>query len=478
MSTTAVEQDARPIAPQRTPQDLYRLLILRNSGSELLVASERPPFTLPCVEIPRWERVAENLTEAVSKRYELSAICLFTPEPSDATTDGERPLYQVMETRGRSKAVPDEMRWRPLDSISDQSFADEQDLAAITDTLRQIAGFQSGQAIGRFGSPGWIEELFSWVERETEPYGLRLTGNFRQFNASPTFSLIRLETNAQAVWFKAVGDPNLREFEISLALAKLFPGFVPTVIAPHPAWHGWLMTEFAGATLDLVQDSCAWERAAHTLAELQIVSVRKTDQLLDAGCRDLRVPCLLTLVDPFIEVMSQLMEQQQKTPPAVLGRGELLTLGTQIKETLSELAELDIPDTLGHLDFNPGNILCSADQCVFLDWAEAYVGPPFLTLQYLREHLVRLRQGNVSLGTDAVKTYEAKWSGILSRETTSAAQDLAPVLAVFAYAVKTSAWRNPTLLREPGNAAYLRSLTRRMHVEMEQLRERRRICCN
>jgi hypothetical protein len=52
MSSTAVEQDTRPVASQRTPQDLYRLLILRNGGSELLVASERPPFTLPCVEIP------------------------------------------------------------------------------------------------------------------------------------------------------------------------------------------------------------------------------------------------------------------------------------------------------------------------------------------------------------------------------------------------------------------------------------------
>ena len=379
MSSTAVERDTRPVAFQRTPQDLYRLLMLRNSGSELLVASERPPFTLPCAEIPKWERVAENLTEAVRKRYGISSICLFTPEPSDTKTSGQPPMYQVMETRDARTVAPNEMRWLPLDSISDQRFADEQDLVAIEDTLCQIASFQSNEATAPFGRPGWIEELFSWVQHEIEPYGLRLTGSIRQLNASPTFSLLRLETTAQAVWFKAVGEPNLREFSISIALAKLFPGFVPTIIASDPSWHGWLMTEFAGSTLDEIPDTSSWERAAHTLAELQIASVGYTGQLLDAGCRDLRVPCLLTLVDPFIEVMSQLMEQQPKTPPAVLGRGELLTLGTQIKETLSELAELDIPDTLGHLDFNPGNILCSADQCVFLDWAEAYVGPPFLT---------------------------------------------------------------------------------------------------
>jgi Phosphotransferase enzyme family len=476
MSSTAVELDARILASQRVPQDLYRLLVLRNSGSEILVASDRPPFTLPCVEIPRWERVAENLSQAVRKRYGLSAICLFTPELPNATTDGEPPQYQVVETREAETAVSDEMRWLPLDLISGQYFADEQDHLAITHMLRQIAGFQSGEAIGPFGRPGWIEELVCWAQRESEPYGLRLTGKFRQLNASPTFSLIRFETNAQAVWFKAVGEPNLREFGISLALAKLFPGFVPTVIAPHPGWHGWLTTEFPGSTLDEASDSSAWARAAHTFAELQIISVGPTDQLLGAGCRDLRVPSLLTLVDRFMDVMSQLMEQQQKTPPVVLGRGQILTLGTQIKETLSELAELDIPDTLGHLDFNPGNILCSADQCVFLDWSEAYVGPPFLTLQYLNEHLGRLRQEDIRSRIDVVKAYQTKWRRNLSPEAVSTAMNLAPVLAVFAYSTGGS-WRNPTVQRDPKAAPYLRSLTRRMFFDMQRLQERRFLCC-
>ena len=90
MSSMIVEQDTRPVASQRTPQDLYRLLMLGKNGSELLVASEQPPFTLPCVEIPRWERVAENLTDAVRKRYGISAICLFAPEPSSATDAASR----------------------------------------------------------------------------------------------------------------------------------------------------------------------------------------------------------------------------------------------------------------------------------------------------------------------------------------------------------------------------------------------------
>lgn len=301
--------------------------------------------------------------------------------------------------------------------------------------------------------------MSSWLKREIEPYGLRLIGEFRQLNASPTFALLRLETNGQAVWFKAVGEPNLREFPISVTLSSLFPGFVPAVIATHPAWHGWLTTEFPGSTLDAVSDACAWQQAARTMVELQVASVEKTAQLLEAGCRDLRITSLLALVDPFMEVMSQIMEQQQKTPPLILRREDLQTLGRQVKDSLAAWAQLDIPDTLGHLDFNPGNILCSAYQCIFLDWAEAYVGPPFLTLQYLCEHLVRLRQEDIGLGTDVVNAYETKWHRVLSPATVSAARDLAPVLAIFAYAAGTAAWRSPTMLRQPKTAAYLRSLT-------------------
>ena len=472
MSSTAVEQDACPVAARPLSQDLYRILLLRNDGSELLVAGQRPPFTLPCVEIPRWERVAENLTAAVRRRYQLSAVCLFTPELSVTTTDNAQPLYQVMETREAWIAAPDETYWLPLDSISNQFFAEEQDLVAITDGLRQITEFKKGEAIGPFGRPGWIEELTSWVQHEVQPYGFRLSGEFRQLNASPTFALLRFQTNSQALWFKAVGEPNRQEFPISVALSRLFPGFVPVVIATHSTWNGWLTTEFPGSTLDQVRDACAWERTAQTLAELQIASLGKTDQLLGAGCRDLRVTSLLRLVDPFIDLISQLMEQQHKTPPPVLGKEEMRELGRQIKGALTAWAGSNVPDTLGHLDFNPGNILTSADQCVFLDWAEAYVGPPFLTFQYLIEHLTQSTPQSLTSSQLLVDHYVSNWLCRASRVAVASAQRLMPLLAAFACAT-ASDWTKALLSRDERFLGYLRSLTRRMQREASALHANR-----
>jgi hypothetical protein len=470
MSGTTVEQVTCPFTTQPALQDLYRLLMLGKNGSALLVASERPPFTLPCVEIPKWERVAENLTEAVGKRYGISAICLFTPEPPGAPTDAEQPLYQVMETREARTAVPDEMRWLRLESISDQFFADEQDLFAITETLRQIAGFQSGEAIGPFARPGWIEELSLWAQRAIAPHGLRLSGKLRQLNACPTFALLRLETNGPAIWFKAVGEPNLREFQISLILSKLFPGLVPEILATHSAWHGWLTAEFASTTLDEASDARAWERSAQALAELQIASIERIHELLEAGCKNLTVASLRTAVDPFFEVMSELMEQQPKTPPPILDRDSLQRLAVHTHQVLSDWSALNIPDTLGHLDFNPGNIICSPDRCVFLDWAEACVGPPFLTLEYLRIHLAKLESADQGANSVVTDSYARAWRSVLPAPVVSKAQLIAPGLAVFAYAVAEQPWRDPKARTQHGSAPYLRSLTRRMHAEMQRLR--------
>src|SRR5262249_1784741 len=154
---------------------------------------------------------------------------------------------------------------------------------------------------------------------------------------------------------------------------------VPKVLATHPAWHGWLTLEFPGHHLDQCPENC--ELASETLARLQIASREEVDALLTCGCRDLRGASLLPMIDPFLKVMGEQMAMQEKMQPAPLCPTELSQLGEWLKEALTEWTALPVPDTLGHLDFNPGNVLCSSERCIFLDWAEAYVGPPFMTIE-------------------------------------------------------------------------------------------------
>jgi hypothetical protein len=304
------------------------------------------------------------------------------------------------------------------------------------------------------------------------PLGMELK-DFQQLNGCGTFSLVRFETTQLPVWFKAVGKPNLHEFPITVALAELFPQYVPSVLATQPACHGWLMADAGGPPLNEAEDSSAWKDAATALAGLQIASIGAIDDLLKAGCRDLRVGRLLESVDPFLEVMADLMQQQTKVPPAILSRHELSRLAATLKSALHCLQSVGIPDTLGHGDFNPGNILLGSKRCVFIDWAEAHVSHPFLTFEYLMSHLRKDCPALIRFEDAIRSSYAQRWQSISLSEHLSEAFLFSPLVAVFAYAVAGNSWRDPERLKIPQVPGYLRSLARRMKQEADSVQRRR-----
>jgi hypothetical protein len=290
--------------------------------------------------------------------------------------------------------------------------------------------------------------------------------------------LVRFETSGPAVWFKAVGNPNLREFPITLALARLVPQYIPPILAARPQWNGWLALEVEGANLGETQDAQHWNTAASALARLQIESIGRFGTFVDSGARDLRASALLNLVRPFLDAMGQLMEKQTKVPPPILSRSELTLLGEQIEEALSLSPDFGIPDALGHLDLNPGNVIVSENHSVFLDWAEAYVGNPLFSFQYLVEHFRRMACMNVTAESGLTSAYAAGWQSLVSPKNLADALVFAPMLAAFASAAVNDTWSDEARLRDPKLAGYLRSLTRRMYREANRLKDRSALCPN
>ena len=460
---------------ERSPlsdNETYRVIVLRKPGAEVLLAPRSAGFSLPEVTIPRWQRVPENLTAVVKRQWGEEVVCLFHPDTSTLGLDDNQIHYQVAEHWRHFGESEVPTRWVPVEDLRQNSFVYPSDYAVTQRSLAECDTWARDPVAGPFARLGWFKELCEWIEGVVAPRRLHLSGNFRQLNASPSFSLIRFETDGPAVWFKAVGGHNLREFPITLAVHRLFPQFFPVVLATRPEWHGWITKEFEGCALDTFTDTSFWRRAASALGELQAESCERTNQFLGVGCRDLRHSALLQLVDPFTEVVAELMKEQTKIPPAPLLRRDLLALATQIKDAITALAELEIPDALGHLDLNPGNVLTSAEQCVFLDWADAHVGPPFLTFEYLRAHVLRASNNTASLESAIAEAYAAQWTKRLTPETIAKGYDLSPLVAVFAYASGTELWRDANRISETHTAGYLRSLTRRMNNEARVLAEK------
>jgi hypothetical protein len=456
--------------PKQLDHDLFRILLYGNRATELLLETTSGGLGVPVLPVPAHTRIAEEITAVIKSAWGLETYCMFS---LSGGTDSFAPTpCQVVEVCGPGTSALAGMQWVPVASLSAGAFEDSDAFEVIERSLATLDQYRCGELQGTFGKPGWLTVVTDWVRAAATVVGLSLTGKFRQFNASPTFSLIRFETNGPAVWFKATGKPNLHELPITVSLSRFFPGYLPPILGVHPLWNAWLSEEISNTTLEQFTDLFVWERVTEDLAELQIASIGKCCALLDNQCRDLRLSKLIELIPPFLARMAEFMAAQQKQPPPPLTIRELDFLGERLQEAISVLQDFGFPETLGHIDFNPGNILITPARCVFLDWAEACVTHPFTTFEYLAEHLRRSGTADAGGCNRVAAAYLRPWRSFLSPEDLTRTMAVSPLVAVFSYAVAGNAWRSPDALHNSSEAGFLRSLARRMHSEAIRLLDR------
>jgi hypothetical protein len=449
----------------------FRLIVVRRHGSEVLLRSDESGWTFPCVKALPSERLALQLTTELDRQFGFRAYCLFIPT-LNSNDNVRRWSYAVLESFAQNDRAPRGMCWvsRAALEYPDAHAIDDTD--ALMQSLAEL-DLCAGQAkAAPFGRSGWFRDLFTWTQDQLSPMGLRLNGRFRQLNASPTFSLIRLETNGPAVWFKATGNPNRHELPITLLLSRLFPANLPPLLGVNPSWNAWLSEEVSDKTLEQFPEIRIWERVAIELAELEIASIGRSSALLGGQCKDLRLPRLADLVAPFLARMAEFMAAQETQPPLPLTIRELDFVGERLEEAFAIHNDLRVPDTLGHIDLNPGNIPVSPSHCVFLDWAEACVTSPFVTFEYLAEHFRHTKIGGAGGCERLITAYRRPWRAFLSDGELARAMDASPLIAVFAFAVAGDVWRLADTSRRASAGGFLRSLTRRMHREAIQLTER------
>ncbi len=459
--------------PYPDATETYRLIVTRRNATELLLSPKGTVWVLPRMEVRKQQRIAEQLTAETRKTWEIESCCLLFPSDRTTGEDGGIRCALLECAKNDQKAAAGKY-WMPVDVAIQCS--DVEEAAVIRDAFAELACYRSGGKPGPFAKAGWLRELFRWAYEQAAPLGLRLTGEFQQYNAGPTFSLIRLKTTDGALWFKATGEPNAHELQVTLLLARLFPDHLPRILGAHSSWNGWLSAEVEGTPLDELTECSAWERAAELLAELQIESIGNSEELLEGKCRDMRLAEVETRIDFFLARTGEFMRVQTKRSPAPLTGSELRALGEGLRDDLSLLQSFGLPDTLGHLDCNPGNLLVSPERCIFLDWAEACVTNPMITFEYLRRHLERSGVKEPAADARITAAYVRPWASLFSADELRRAIAVAPPIAVLVHAVAGDAWRNLDPRSNPTLAGYFRALTRRMYRDVLDALERSERC--
>ena len=457
-------------------QESYRLIVTRRGATELLLSANGPSHCLPKASVRPGERLADQLAQAIRNNFGLEAYCLFVPGFS-RTPEGVRPArHAVMESVAENGGAPARASWVSTNSAFREIALPGDESEGLGSSLEELSRYAAEPCKRPFAKPGWIRELFRWSQDQIEPLELRLTGRFQQLNAGPSFSLIRIETTGPALWFKATGEPNIHELAVTCTLTRLFPSYLPELVSVRPPWNGWLSRECSGETLDTFTDVSAWTRTAETLARLEIASIGKRRDLLACGCRDLTPTALASRIDRFLARTSERMTLQRSEPPAILSNSDLAFLGDELQRACSTLEDLGLPDVLGHIDFNPGNIVVSPGKCVFLDWAEGAVVSPFITFSYFREHALRGLTGAAEAHEQIARAYLDPWRSLLPRSEIVRCMALSSIVAVFAYALAVDEQTPPADPESPASAGFLRSLARRMHREALGINGRSELC--
>jgi Phosphotransferase enzyme family len=457
---------------EEAAKDTWRILLFANNGSELLLLKRPSGLCLPELRIPCGQRLAPNLNAEAKRVWRLDTVCLSPLELPHPDHERDDPRYHVMELR-----EPDELaRFAPnfveMSAVKQNSFALPRDYLAVQQAMGVGEDVSLKKHPGPFSEFGAFEQISAWVAEQLRPIGRLPDGSFRQLQADAFFSLIRFPTSHGAVWFKAVGEPNVREFAITRLLATRIPQYIPELLAVKADWNAWLTTDAQGQGLFESSDPAIWSRAAETLAELQIFSLEHTQDLLDAGAHDVRAGALSRALRPFFSVMEESMQAPTNSTVRKLSAQEIGAVREQLAQSLEELDEGGIPDSLNHLDLNPCNVVIASNKCTFLDWAEAAVGCPLFSMEYFRQHFLQAFPNHAD-ERHFRKAYLERWALVLSHKIPERLMSLVPLTATYAFAASALPWSNPELSRRPELAAYLRSLGRRMYRDCEQIRTNR-----
>lgn len=219
-----------------------------------------------------------------------------------------------------------------------------------------------------------LPAVATWVTEHVE-----LTGSLRLFHERPWGSVWHGQSVGGVVWLKICAPIQTFEPHLTASLASRWPRLLPKVLADDDA-RRWLLLGDAGERLGFGAGPAPWVSLLSAYADLQRGEATRTEEHLTAGVPDRRLSEFPALYDAMLE---------HQLPLAASELAALRAFAPRFVQLCEELASAGIPETIQHDDLHGNNVYPGGAGRI-LDWGDACVSHPFLTLFVTFLHLEEL----------------------------------------------------------------------------------------
>jgi Phosphotransferase enzyme family len=213
-----------------------------------------------------------------------------------------------------------------------------------------------------------------------------VTGPIEDERIKPWATVLRVPTAEGFLYFKEPVASLAHEARLIEILAARHPELVTEVLFSDE--DGRMLMRDAGEQLSAVlerdRDTRYWEEALPLYAELQIAAVPDAQRLVDVGVFDRRSALFPELYERLIAEPAE-----NQTPEEY---EQLLALRPEVDRVSSLLASSPVPETINNDDFTHGSIFLRDGSYRFLDWGDACVSHPFITLT-VTQRVIEIQHG-------------------------------------------------------------------------------------
>jgi hypothetical protein len=266
-------------------------------------------------------------------------------------------------------------RWFAPDAWQALSFVLPQERAVLAAWCAQA----SEETIPTLSLPwwrdGWFETTVGWLHSEVERLGKTVLAPVEQLRSNYTSAILRVRTDAGALYLKQVPAAFAFEPTLTQLLARQYSAHIPQVLV---ATQDRLLLSDLGDHWSPGRETPLerWEAILRFYGQMQVESVTSVSQWLSLGCADLRLePLGAQLEELCARVPERLHGLPQQLDAEELARLRALT--APLQALCAELAAYGVPDALEHGDLHAGNVALTTESFRLYDWSHACVTFPF-----------------------------------------------------------------------------------------------------